>query len=102
MISCGIEEFFYLPQVPENNIEPKFNTEAEINIPLIDDIEYYYFTNYAIFYKIYTGDDIFLDINYNIDLRNDYNAISPYSDPANTTISATMMRNRPAAMPSRS
>jgi len=82
-ISCGIEEYYYLPQVPASNITEHFNTEAEIIIPSINQTEFYYFTNYAIYYKLYTGESPYIDTGFNADLRSDYNAIFPYTDPIN-------------------
>ena len=85
LLTCGIEEFFYLPQVPESSIKVSMNANATISIPSIDSVEYYYFTNYAIYYKLYTGADYYSDLSFNTDLRNDYNAFFPYTNPANTT-----------------
>ena len=99
-ISCGIEEYYYLPQVPESNINPTLNTEASITIPTIDRSEFYYFRNYSIFYRIYISDQeiIFDSINtYPSELRSDFNAIRPYTDPTNISASTSvdqMLRNR--------
>jgi len=84
--SCGIEDYFYLPQVPQ----PKriFNTEAEIYLPKISS-EYIYFENYAIFYKIYVSANNNATIEdppeyVSSEYRSDYNAINPYTYPSNT------------------
>jgi hypothetical protein len=52
--SCGIEEYYYLPQVPENRITPTSTTSARIELPPIDHISYA--RNYSIFYRIYISD----------------------------------------------
>ena len=91
LISCGIEEYYYLPQVSENNIIRSFNTHAEINFPPIPS-EYYYAANYKIFYKIYISDfnteaDITPDLmpGINPTLASDYRMFEPITDPTNTT-----------------
>jgi len=84
-LSCGIDEYYYLPQIPQNNITTSADTEANIIIPRDYDVNYLFFTNFAIYYKMYVGTEPYADINFNSDLRNDYNAISPYTNPANTS-----------------
>ena len=51
ILSCGIEENYFLPQVPEAYISRELNSDAMLIIPSID--QYYYALNYTIFYKIY-------------------------------------------------
>jgi hypothetical protein len=87
--TCGIEEYYYLPQVPEINISTQFNTSAEIKLPSLSG--YYYAQSYKIFYRIYisdlntTSNDTPLN-NISSTLLNDYNYIYPNTDP--TSISA--------------
>jgi uncharacterized protein (DUF486 family) len=91
LLSCGINEYYYLPQVPENRIERTINTEARINIPsnLLNQVDHYA-TGYVIFYKIYisnapTYDTITQILSNNSRIYSDYNALFPYTDPSNTT-----------------
>jgi len=87
--TCGLEEYYYLPQVPEGNILTEFNTFATINLPSIS--SYYYAQNYIIFYRIYISDynasSISESIYSNISpsLASDYNVIWPNTDPTSTT-----------------
>jgi hypothetical protein len=90
LLSCGINEYYYLPQVPENGIERIFNTEAKINIPsnLLNQVDHYA-TGYVIFYKIYISNVPFGTIteilNNNPRINSDYIMLFPYTDPSNTT-----------------
>ena len=99
-ISCGIEEYYYLPQVPQGNISTNFDTNASIHIPPVDMSEFYYFTNYAIYYRIYISDasiEIENTNSYTSELRQDFNAIAPYADPTNTSAGTSidqLFRNR--------
>jgi hypothetical protein len=90
--TCGIETYYYLPQVPERNIQTIFNTTATMNLPSLDefhDIRPYY----LIYYRIYTSGSnesgtINTDLlrrNVNTVLDSDYNAIYPNTDPTNTS-----------------
>jgi len=91
LFTCGIDEYYYLPQVPEEGITREVNTKADINIPsnLLNDDDHYYATGYVIFYKIYTSD--FDDNNISILIKNipriesDYNWLSTYTDRTNAT-----------------
>jgi len=90
--TCGLEEAYYLPQVPEVNIETPFNTSATINLPGINLTEFYYAQNYKIFYKIYISDSqtslnntsVYSEISLN--LVSDYNYILPNTDPTNASM----------------
>jgi len=92
LFSCGIEEYYYLPQVPEGNITRISNTRAEIKIPSIDSVEFYYATGYIIFYRIYISDYSIVDISMSEIsqispmLAEDFNIFEPYTNPANTLI----------------
>ena len=95
LLSCGIEEYFYLPQVPDTYITRIMNTDASIIIPSVPS-EFYYFTNYVIYYKIYKGTSRLSDSpldnyqNFSTELRNDYNALSSYTDPTNYAYSTSI------------
>jgi len=92
-LSCGLDEFYYLPQVPESIIQREMNTEATITIPRIDTNQFYYAKNYSIYYRIYiSGTDTDLSDNISIinsSLVSDYNAIFPTTDPTNTSAAST-------------
>ncbi|MDR1868918.1 MAG: hypothetical protein LBQ82_02920 [Treponema sp.] len=100
--SCGIEENYYLPQVPQNRITRTNNTEAVIILPSLN--QYNYAQNYIIYYKIYiSGEDSIADIqtssersNISSDLASDYSAINPYADPVSQSQSnvSTILKNR--------
>ena len=101
-VSCGVEEHYYLPQLPDGNIRREFNTEAVITIPPISD-QFYYAGYYAIFYRIYISD---IPISSQItqsdmslispSLAVDYNAFHSLTDPTNTSsiTSSQTFRNR--------
>jgi len=102
LVSCGIEETYYLPQLSDGNISRTSNTAAVINIPPIS-AQYYYAGYYSIFYRIYISDHYTLaDItqtymsNISSSLVADFNALAPLIDPTNTTsiTSASSFRNR--------
>jgi len=91
LTTCGLEESYYLPQVPEININIQFNTSAVITLPRLDPTEFYYAQNYKIFYRIYMSDyitssnDTSLYSNINSTLSSDYINIYPNTDPTSTT-----------------
>jgi len=90
-LSCGIQENYYLPQVPDNYIAREVNTNAVINIPSIN--SYYFSRGYRIFYRIYISNhQTSAGIDSNNDrnlisptLVSDFNALEPVANPANTT-----------------
>jgi len=90
LLTCGLEEHYYLPQVPESGIQRELNTRAKIFIPktLLNDVEHYA-TGYVIFYKIYissTDDDtITAIVNNNSRISSDYRTLFPFTDPTNTS-----------------
>lgn len=90
LVSCGIDEFYYLPQLPEDYITRNMNTEAVINLLPID--EHYYAGSYTIFYRIYlseTNNDGYItqEIMPSISssLSADYSILYSLTDPLNTT-----------------
>jgi len=102
LVSCGIEETYYLPQLPDGNIERTTNTMAVITIPPISQ-QYYYASYYSIFYRIYISDhntvaQITQNYMSNISssLASDYNSLASVIDPTNTTsiASASTFKNR--------
>lgn len=95
--SCGVEEYYYLPQVP-SNIYTVMNTSATVNLPPISD-DYYYAGYYVIFYRIYASNhltqspsEFSLISPY---LSSDYNYLLPMTNPANTsaTVSSNTFKN---------
>jgi hypothetical protein len=103
LLTCGIEEYYYLPQVPEINIKTEFNTGATINLPSLS--SYYYALNYSIFYRIYiSGQPTSGEINttairdsISSNLSSDFGAIFPNTNPISTTAGTpanTLFKNR--------
>jgi hypothetical protein len=103
LLTCGIEQYYYLPQVPEINIRTEFTTSAVITLPSLTNYDYAF--NYLIYYRIYTsGHDEPGTINtssirsiISSDLAGDYNAIYPNTDPTSTasgTPANTLFDNR--------
>jgi hypothetical protein len=57
IFSCGIEDYLYLNSVGEGSISLVApNTTATITLPNFNTSEYYYFTNFSLFYRIYVSD----------------------------------------------
>jgi len=92
LLSCGLEQYYYLPQLSQDNIQLTSNNSAAVIIPSIE--QYYYATNYSIYYRIYIGNELNPNFNdkssnyltsINPSLNTDYNAIFPSTDPTNTT-----------------
>jgi hypothetical protein len=103
LLTCGIEEYYYLPQVPEINIKPEFNTAATIRLPSLN--SYYYALNYSIFYRIYISGQLTsgeintpsLRSSISSNLSNDFDVIYPNTDPISTsagTPANTLFKNR--------
>jgi hypothetical protein len=88
--TCGLEEYYYLPQVPETFIVTELNTMATINLPPLTG--YYYAQNYKIFYRIYISDfptsssETSIFSNINSTLVSDYGNIWPNTDPTSTSM----------------
>ncbi|MDR3343005.1 MAG: hypothetical protein LBT14_09535 [Treponema sp.] len=102
-VSCGIEDYVYLYPVSAGNISVELNSEATIRLPAIDTNEYYYFSCFTIYYRIYISDslqsghiDEGIMSTLNPTLYSDYNAFLPYIN-SETTISTsigTLFSNR--------
>jgi len=91
LFSCGIQEYYYLPQVPESNIFDKnLSNRATIRIPSIS--QYYYATNYSIFYRIYISGETPQSVDttnmnsLNPELARDYNSLLRYTQTDGTTM----------------
>jgi hypothetical protein len=101
LLSCGIDEYYYLPQVPEISIQTNLNTSATVNFPKIPD-DYYYASCYTIFYRIYASNYFTQSSSSNEfnlispNLSSDYNYLLPITNPVNTsaTISTNTFKNR--------
>jgi len=100
--TCGIEEYYYLDQVPQTNIIVTLNTSATIILPALLSP---YALNYSIYYRIYISDSNetaeintpSLRTSISANLASDFNAIYPNTDPTSNTmgISAdTLFKNR--------
>ena len=68
LLSCGIQEYYYLPQVAESNIESSLVNSATIRFPSI--AQYYYATHYSIFYRIYISGETWPTITTQSDMNN--------------------------------
>jgi hypothetical protein len=103
VVSCGIEDYFYLYPVPLGNIQIQLNSRATVGLPNIDLQEFYYFTHFTVYYRIYISEiqetaSIQLSTSslsrINSALSSDYFAISPYTTtntqnaPVNTSINS--------------
>lgn len=98
LVSCGIEDYVFLPPVPSGNISVTLNYRAVINLPDLNEN----FTHFTIYYRIYISGTSYPTVHtgnmndLNPALYTDYNAILPYTNN-NTTISTsinTLFRNR--------
>jgi hypothetical protein len=90
--TCGIFEYYYLPQIPEG-IRVS-NTSVTMNIPSVNTSMYHYARGYTIYYRIYLSNhptDVDLTTSegdrqaINQILWAHYNAFFPFTDPATTT-----------------
>jgi hypothetical protein len=103
-LSCGIEEYFYLPQVSLAYISRQSNTNVTIEIPQLDNAQYYYARSYLIYYRIYiSGEMVSDDFSTNTEtmsrinpsLANDYNSLNSSTLSTNTSMpSSSLFSNR--------
>ena len=104
LLSCGLEDYSYLPPVPQSSIRMTDNTRATINIPGSYS-SYSNFYTFKIYYRIYiSGYQTVGEINtttemnsINRTLTSDYNAIYPSTDTTSTTANTSiesLFRNR--------
>jgi hypothetical protein len=99
IFSCGIEEYFFLPQ--EVFVQAAFATEATIEVQPIPS-ELYYARGFAIYYRIYISNTDIPNvqehdrITINSTLHSDFNALEPFTNPTNNTsvTNANTFRNR--------
>jgi hypothetical protein len=97
--SCGIQEYYYLPQVPESYITSSLTDSATIRIPPIS--QYYYATNYSIFYRIYISGENLTSVqttstnmnSINPDLAGDFNWFLRYTDTSSTSSTSVTTLN---------
>jgi hypothetical protein len=87
--ACGLEEDYYLEQVPQGNIQVVFSDTATITLPPVTPI---YARGYTIFYRIYISREAYSGTitsqfysALNPSLSSDYNSFSAYTDPTTTT-----------------
>jgi hypothetical protein len=101
--SCGIEELFYLPQVPESSIQRISNNQAVIHIPnTLNSPDYDRLSpGYSIFYRIYishldSGSPLIDRNSINSILGSDFKHFDRYADPTNlnTFLNANSFRSR--------
>jgi hypothetical protein len=87
LLSCGIDDLLYLPQVPESNITRESTNRADIELPPLTGISYA--TGYIIYYKIYIISSEYGTvpelISNNSRISSDYNAFYSFTDPTNAT-----------------
>jgi len=87
LLSCGIDEIPYLPQVSEGVISTEKTSRANISLPSLTGIPYA--TGYVIYYKIYIinlrYESVPELINKNSKISSDYSALKSYTDPTNTS-----------------
>ncbi|MDR2785675.1 MAG: hypothetical protein LBB83_07150 [Treponema sp.] len=96
VFSCGMEDYLYLNPVDEGNISLVApNTTATIVLPNFNTSEYYYFTSFSLFYRIYVSDvNIITTYPYyssdlspiNNALASDFSALSYYTSNTTTVI----------------
>jgi len=89
LLSCGIEELLFLPQVPENSIRSVKTSEVYITLPALTES---YATGYIIYYKIYiistayeTIPELITTTSVTSRIASDYNFFRTYIDPTNTS-----------------
>jgi hypothetical protein len=101
-----VEDYPYLNPVPVGNITQELNSLVTVRLPGIDTTVYYYFSHFAIFYRIYVSDipesgTLQLDRNVltriNPSLSSDYFALEPYlstENKINTSSVGAQFRSR--------
>ncbi|MDR2536547.1 MAG: hypothetical protein LBD29_11020 [Treponema sp.] len=101
--SCGIEDYLFLFSIPSGSISVTLNQEAVIRLPDVSLTDYYYFTHFTIYYRIYVSEKFYPMINtgnmneLNAALSSDYNAFLPYTNTDTNNAAAsigTLFNNR--------
>jgi hypothetical protein len=100
LASCGMEEYSYMPSVTEAGgsiVEVQLNNKATIRLP--GAVSSSNFTHFSIVYRLYvSGENTAGQIQtssselsrINSYLAQDYNALAPYADPANSSSSTSI------------
>jgi hypothetical protein len=91
--TCGIEEYFYLPKVPESGITQIDNSFATVSLPPISAADFSYAIKYTIFYRIYLSESINTGLintpeqrkDVNAQLDTDFNFFSTYTNNTNAS-----------------
>jgi hypothetical protein len=91
--TCGIDDYPYLRDVPDEGVNPILNNQVTMNLPSQGGD---YFLNYEIFYRLYISDRMVLSTigsgqlsTINANLSSDYSAILPYTDKTSTSSTST-------------
>jgi len=87
LFACGIDVYYYLPQLSEGNITTELNTFATIVLPSLSED---YARGYSIYYRVYISDFPIDTIttqsemnSINPLLTSDWNALSQFTNPIN-------------------
>jgi hypothetical protein len=84
--SCGIESYYYLPEVPAGNIATTANQWATVTLP---SVSVPYFTYFALYYRIYLSYEQIANTGnlavVNTTLDSDYRYLAPYTNSASST-----------------
>ena len=105
LLTCGIDKFYYLPQVSQGDIRVSFNTSADISLSRLSNNPEYssYSPTYSIFYRIYISNALRnaeiqqSDMStINSALNSDYSAFYSLTDPTNYSAltTANTFKNR--------
>jgi hypothetical protein len=88
LLSCGIEEFSYLPQVPEGGVIRELTNKADVDLPSLTSFSHLS-ARYIIYYKIYiisseygTYPELISNISR---ISSDYGMLKPYTDPSSAS-----------------
>jgi hypothetical protein len=89
LLSCGIDEYSYLPQVPENAITRELTNKVDVEtLPSLASFVHLS-ARYVIYYKIYIISSEFGTypelINNISRISSDYNTLRSYTDPSNAS-----------------
>lgn len=97
LLSCGLEEYYYLDPVYESTIDMALTNTATVRLPSYD-TAITYFSHFSIYYRIYisgvnpeakvTTDDERGAIN--TALRSDWTAIKPSTDTTSTSVNTSI------------
>jgi hypothetical protein len=98
LVSCGIDNYPYLPPVPAGNVSLlELGSGAAIDLPAIDPAYHNYFRSFTFYYRIYLSDyevpgRVLLDnlITINNSLNTDYLTLQQYTDSDDTRITTVI------------